>query len=164
MLPGIISLPGLIRSFGETIISSATGTKIGNMTAGGGLAAIFDDATSQAQASCGQVSVSNSGYNNTCGKDWGAGVTKTISRFVLYAPNDNNILGSAGGTTVKLQGSQDNSTWTDLYTSGTIGTTGSVTDVNSGITTTTAYRYHRINGNGNGTNTFAIAEIVFYEQ
>lgn len=147
----------------ERLVPAGTGTTIGNAIAGGGLAAAFDSTTSQVQASCAQVSISNTGYNNTVGKNWGAGNNKRITHFKFYAPSDNNILGAAGGTTVKLQGSNDGSTWTDLYTSGTVGTTGTIVDVTTGINTSAVYQYHRINGSGNGINTFAIAELVFYE-
>lgn len=141
------------------------GTNIGNMTDAGGLAAAFDGTTSQAQAASAQIGVSNSGYNNTVGKDWGAGVSKVLRKVVIYAPNDAAILGAAGTTTVKVQGSNDNSSWTDLYTSGSIGGSGTSTtiDNNSGLIVTTAYRYHRINGNGNGSNAFAVAEVQFFE-
>jgi hypothetical protein len=57
-------------------------------------------------------------------------------------------LGGAGGSTFKLQGSQNNSSWNNVYTSGMVGTTGTVVDVTSGIDTSTAYRYHRIDING----------------
>lgn len=161
-MPGILNALMMRSSAATTtIISQATGTQIGDMTSYGGLAAAFDGVTSTAQTSgCGK-SISSSGYNNTVGKQWSS--AKTISRFTFYAPNDNNILGAAGGTTVKLQGSNDGSAWTDLYTSGTVGTTGTTVDVTTGITTTTAYTYHRLNINGNGTNTVSIAELVFYE-
>ena len=148
-------------------IAQATGTAIGNMTSGGGLATSFDSTTSQAQAaSSGGTAFSISGYNNTVGKDWGSGNTKTILQYKVWGPSDANILGGGGGTTCKLQGSTDNfsSSIVDL-TSGDSFPTGSGQSINitSGITTTTAYRYHRVNCNGNGSNTIAYAEVQFFE-
>jgi hypothetical protein len=157
--------PALVSGF-QVQVPQATGSTIGGMTAGGGLAAAFDGTTSQTQAACCQIAVSQSGYgtNNTVGKDWGAGVTRTISRIKLWGPSDNNVLGAAGGTTLKLQGSLDNVTWVDLYTSGTIlGSSGASVDVTTGITIANAYRYHRMIGSGNGTNAMALAEVQFFE-
>lgn len=146
------------------IISGGTGTNIGDMTAGGGLAEAFNGTTSVSQGSCCKKAPSTSGYNNSVGKDWGVGNTKTITRFTMYGPTDASFV---GGTTAnyKLQGSTDNFSGSivDLY-SGTTGSgNGQVIDVTSGITTSTAYRYHRVIFNGNGTDTAAIAELQLYE-
>jgi hypothetical protein len=69
--------------------------------------------------------------------------------------------------TLKLQGSTDNfsSSTVDLYTSGTLTpTTNYVKDVQTGITTTTAYRYHRIyfTAAGGAPDTY-VAELEFTE-
>ena len=133
------------------------------MTARGGLAAAFDGVTSQPYTACCAADLSVVGYNNTCGKDWGASVVYTIDQFTLYAPSDNAGMGGAGGTTIKLQGSNDNTNWTDLYTTATeLATAGSSVTVSSGITTSTAYRYHRFNMNGDGTHDVFLAEVLFY--
>jgi hypothetical protein len=146
-------------------ISTAGKTKIGSMTDGGGLAAGFDGTTSQTQAGSAQKSISVSGFNNTLGVDWGSGVTNTVCRFKVFGPSDNNILGAAGGTNIKLQGSTDNfsSSIVDLKASTAFPTgSGQSLDVTSGITTTTAYRYHRLIGEGNGSNGYAIAELQLF--
>lgn len=148
----------------STVVAGATGTAIGDMTGGGGLAAAFNGTTSQIFSSGAYKAASAAGYNNTVGKDWGSGNTKTIARFVVYASNDYGVLGVGGGSSVKLQGSNNGSAWTDLYTSGTVLTAGGTTlDVSSGIDTSTAYRYHRLNVNGNGSNSVDVVELVFYE-
>lgn len=150
----------------QTIVPGATGTPIGNAIVGGGLAAAFDGNTNKTQAQGSELGTSNSGYNNTIGKDWGSGNTKTISRFLIYGPSDATVVNSVA-TNCKLEGSTDNfaSSIVLLATTATIPGSGysSLTDTNSGITTTTAYRYHRINCNGNGTNGFSVAQVVFYE-
>lgn len=150
----------------NTQISTSGKTPIGTMTENGGLAAAFDGTTSQANtASAAFAAVPAAGYTaNNVGIDWGSGVTKTVVEFRLWAPNNTAVNGGGGGATIKLQGSPDNSAWTDLYTSGTVLSSASSTlTVNSGITTTTAYRYHRIAINGNGTNGVLMAEVQFYE-
>lgn len=137
------------------------GTNIGDLTAGGGLAAAFDGTTSQAGTSSARKSVSASGYNNTVGKDWGSGQTRNIARVRVYGPNNEAfLLGNA--SSFKLQGSNDNTNWDDLYTQATTTATAEVFNITSGITSGN-YRYHRINLNGNGANSCSIAEVEFYE-
>ena len=154
----------------STQISQGAGTPIGNMTSGGGLAAAFDGNTSQAQSvgarSSNGGASSFSGYNNTIGKDWGVDTFKIIDRFKFWGPNDNNVLGAQGTIDFKLQGSNDNSNWTDLYTAtGVSSPSGStVVDVTSGIATSSGFRFHRANFNGNGSNGLGIAELQFWER
>lgn len=154
----------IVATVAGGVISTSGKTKIGNLTSGGGLAAAFDGTTSQAYASSANISTSNSGYNNTIGVDWGVGVTKTVVGFKLWSTSDFGLNGGAGAAAVKLQGSNDNSAWTDLFTSpgSVLATGGSTYEVTSGITAG-AYRYHRINGNGNGSNGMGLAEVQFSE-
>lgn len=151
----------------SALVSGATGTALGNMTANGGLAAAFNGTTSQTQAASCAKGISDSGYANYVGKDWGAGNTKIISGFNVYGPNDTNILGAAGGTNIKLQGSSDNfsSSVVDLIAAIAFPT-GSSQSLNTitGIDMSTAYRYHRLVINGNGSNTAAVAELIFTER
>lgn len=147
----------------QTQLSTSGKTLIGDYTVNGGLSAAFDGVTNQASSASATKATSTSGYNNTIGVDWGVGNSNIVARFIITAPNNSALLGGGGGSTVKLQGSNDNSTWVDLYTTGTVlATSGSSIDVSSGITTSTAYRYHRINVNGNGTNGSFIAEVQFF--
>jgi hypothetical protein len=140
------------------------GTNIGGMTAGGGLAAAFDGITSQGSATSAGSSGAPSGYGNSTsvGKDWGSGVTKTVTSFSCWSPNDTGFLGSTTAVGIKLQGSSDGSAWTDLYAGTTPSGTAATVNVTSGITLT-AYRYHRITINGNGVNNTYLAEVKFYE-
>ncbi|AKR55694.1 Flagellar hook-length control protein FliK [Devosia sp. H5989] len=161
------SVPGLLKpTIAGGFISPSGKTKLGNMTGGGGLAAAFDGVTSQGFAAGASLNPSASGFANTLGIDWGVGVTKTVNRFRVYGPNDLNILGGGGGTTLKLQGSTDNfaSSIVDLTSSLSFPTgTSQSLDVTAGITTTTAYRYHRVIFTGNNTNAIYVAEVQFYE-
>ena len=148
-----------------TLIPQGNGTAIGNMTALGGLAAAFDGVPSQASASGAGIGTSVNGFGNTIGKNWGAGVVHLVTKAVIYGPNDANINGGGGGCNFKMQGSTDNSTWTDL--TGVLafptGSSQSVTLLKSAITVTAAYQYHRMNFSGNGTNGLFVAEVQFYE-
>jgi hypothetical protein len=117
-------------------------------------------------ASCARttaVGASVSGYSNALGKQWSS--PKTITRYDIYGPNNENFFnGGNGGTTSKLQGSNDGSAWTDLTTGDTLpGGNSATASVTSGIDVSAAYLYHRVNLNGNGTNTLNVAEVVFYE-
>jgi hypothetical protein len=122
-------------------IAQGTGTRIGDMTNVGGLAAAFDGVTSQAQtvgaASSGATS---SGY---LGKDWGAGNTHVVGKFVAYASTDAGFAGAGGTITLFLEGSNDGSGWTNLFTSPGFPTSaGLVKTFTSaeGINVSTAYR------------------------
>lgn len=150
----------------QTMITAATGTVINlNMNGGGGASAAFDGTTNQDAASGAATTASGasvSGYNNALGKNWGAGVLRVITRFTIYGPNNNNILAGGGGTTFKLQGSNDNSSWTDLTSALSFPTgIGQSVDTTTGMATS-AWQYHRVNFNGNGTNTMFVAEIQFF--
>jgi hypothetical protein len=154
-----------IAAYSDNLRSSGTNT--GTFTANGGLAAAFDGNTNQPNASSAKVSVPAAGYNTAViGKDWGAGVTKTITAVRLFSQNDGGFVGgTTNALTFKLQGSNDNSAWTDLTSAITGPATGAGTliSVTSGITTTTAYRYHRINVNANGADNYYMCELEFYE-
>lgn len=146
-----------------TIIAGGTGTAIGNMSGGGGLAAGFDGTTSQTSAA-GARGLGGLA-SAQIGKDWGSGTTKTITRLVTHCPNDDGYRGDAAAIGYSLQGSPDNSAWTTLF-SGTLpaGLNQGATTVNTAsIDTSTAYRYHRVNLTGNSINALNIAEVQFYE-
>jgi hypothetical protein len=143
---------------GQTLISGGTGTIIGTQTSAG----LWDGSNTTGQTS-------GSGTNDWAGKDWGVGNTKTITGYGAW--NNENTYGfNVGGShiEIKLQGSTDNfsSSIVDL------GTTGSVVDGTglsypyhieklTGITTTTAYRYHRIYFNN--TTDIRWSELELYD-
>ena len=144
----------------------SSGTNIGGMTANGGLAGAFDGVVNAAAASAVSPSAV-SGYvtTNAVGKDWGAGVTKTIVAFTANSPTDAAFRGDAVAVGFKLQGSTDNfsSSVVDLYSGTTPAGTAASLSVSSGIDTSTAYRYHRFVINGNGTNNTFVGELGLYE-
>ena len=164
-MSGILNTLLRISSSGGTpaVISGGTGTAIGNMTGGGGLAVGFDGNTSQIDTA-GPTRAADVG--NTIGKDWGSGNTKTITSIDVWAPSNTRFNGSSGqasGFTFKIQGSSDNSTFTDLGSfSGTQSGLNQVVTVTA-TTTTTAYRYHRITCDITSLvgGYFAVSELKF---
>jgi len=136
----------------ETQITNTSGfTKIGDMTEQGGLAAAFDGTTSAAFAASASKTVTGT-TDSTIGIDWGAGVAKTIDRFVCYGANGASSVWFQNGTgtsiTVRLEGSNDNTNWMTLYT-GTINNSnssaGPFDSTSSGsVDTSAGYRYHRL--------------------
>ena len=131
-------------------VAQGTGTAIGDMTdatAGNTLAASFDG-----------VQVSIDGVNSSSkrgsvtsayvGKDWGAGTTRRIVRYKTWDVTNAGYGDDTAEVTLKLFGSDtapSNPTdGTELHTSGAFNSTvaSQPQDFTSGITTTTAYRYH----------------------
>ncbi len=150
-----------------TLIDASAETKIGDMTGAAGLAAAYDGVVnSYGGGAVSQTTADTAGpaYN---GIDWGDGVTKTLTRCIVYSPSDNTMQpGGANNITVVLQGSTDNFSGSivDLGTL-VIGTSVANTAYEiTGLTTTTAYRYHRIKISSSGAaGVLVLAEIGFYE-
>ena len=145
------------------------GSNVGDMTAAGGLAAGFDGTTSQAHAA------SAKGANDTgtsfLGKDHGSGVAKTITKYELFAPSDSGFDGDSGGSTITVSLRGSNSTpsiggGTQLHTDNFSDSTGLTKTYTSGITTSTAYRYHWVEVATNTTNSGQkhgrLAELKLY--
>ena len=158
---------------GEAIVNQGTnlkalGTNIGTLTSGGGLASAFDGNTSQTYDASAYIAGTGQ-LSGTIGKDWGVGVTKKVGGLKLYSPSNSGFTSNSANTfTFKFQASQDNSTWVDLYTSGTIVDSNSlVISIDSGIDTSTAYRYHRVQLNDSvadgASHVIAISELDLYE-
>jgi len=155
----------------STLIPRTDGTTIGDMTFQGGLAAAFDGNANQDHTQSARGAANTN--NTTCGKDWGVGVTHTIDRYTVTGMNLDNT-GSFNALenlsyTITLQGSNDNSNWTNLYTDNFTTTSGTgppqTRDITSGIDTSTAYRYHRLRFTSNGAvNEQYCAELEFYQQ
>lgn len=137
----------------QTQIAQGTGTIIGDMTSSGGNAASFDSNTNQAHGSC-----SYKGANTTdgyVGKDWGAGNDKILTGFRAYSSNTRGFT-QAGGTENIVLRLYGKATAPSGPTDGTLlGTISAFANANSlltkemlsGLTTTTAYRYHILNVN-----------------
>lgn len=153
-----------------TIIPGATGTSVGDLTNNGGLAAVFNDNTTQNFSSSGKApSTAGRGH---AGKNWSS--AKTITRYVAYSPSDLGFDGNAAHTfTISLYGSNSApSAWTGTDFGGTqLATTSGIAygnatvhDKTTGITTTTAYDYHWLMFVASaGSANIYVAEIDFYE-
>lgn len=144
---------------------TSVATPLGNMTSAGALAIAFDGMTNEVAAICPQATTPGGAttYGPNIGSDWGVGVTKTVTRFTLYAPtNDSFITGNVAGN-VKLQGSANASSWTDLTADIALPTTtGATLNVQAGITITTAYRYHRVIFASGAALVAAVAQVQFF--
>lgn len=150
----------------ETVVPQGTGTAIGDMTAGGGLAAAFDGNTAQSNAAtCYEPASGVIGY---VGKDWGAGVTKVISKAVSYPSQSVNtytldVGATSSNVTWTVQGSTDNfgSSIVSLGTLTAANNSGPVTITCSG---STAYRYARLKTDTTAAGgSCCTAEVYFYE-
>ena len=144
-----------------TLIAQGTGTPIGNMTAGGGLAAAFDgdienyNAGAQANATSGNI-----------GKDFGSSVTKTITGVVVKMLGNVTIDGGAAAETMTLtvQRSDNGTDFTTVYTeSGISVAAGAIVTRRDGFTNTAAARYARISVSHSGGAETHISELEFYE-
>lgn len=149
-------------------VDRTAGTRIGNLTNGGGLAAAFDGTTSQASTLCALINTGTRtiGY---AGKDWGVGVTKRLSGFIAYGSSDQGL--NQIGTdlaTVELQGSNDNfaAETVTLGTASAANAAGVVITKLTGITGG-SYRYHRLKvtsaSASTATDNKQFAEVKFYE-
>jgi len=149
------------------------GGNTGNMTLNAGVNAAFDSVTNKRAEMCAALSVSNSSFQNTVGKNWSAdpsgtsltitstvsAVTHVVESFTLYAPNDRPFLNSATGVTgFHLEGSANGATWTTIYSSSTAGGAGET--ITATTTSATFYQYHRIAIQGDGVSAVAIAQAI----
>lgn len=172
LTPLLLLLPGTTEPYPFTAmysartqvqVSQSAGAAIGNMTAGAGLAAAFDGDTNETQATSAQGTVVGAN-TNTIGKDWGDGVFRIITGIRVIGPTDNAIANT--GMEITLRGSTDNFVGSNVNL-GTVGrTTGASNDIVqsfSGFTTSTAYRYHRIEIVETGAYADAVAELEFFE-
>ena len=156
--PNYYANPG---SFSQ--IAQGTGTIIGDMTNNGGTAAAFDGTTSQGAGAAAAKGASQ-GY---VGKDWGSGNSYIITKFSYWASTDQGITNGSSGR-IRLFGSNSSpanaTAGTALYDSGTVtDSNGYTLTVTSGITTTTAYRYHWLCIDSDGSASVYCAEAQFFE-
>lgn len=150
------------------------GGNIGNMTLNAGVNAAFDGNMNKRAQYCAALSISNSSFQNTVGKNWDADpsgtsltiastvpvLTHAISSVTLVAPNDSKFLNSATGITgYHIDGSANNATWTTIISGTTAGTVGEI--ITASTTSATFYQYHRAAIQGDGISAVAIAQAVF---
>ena len=156
----------------QTLIAYNTGTAIGDMTGGAGIAAGFDNNTAQSWSN----SAANAGAQGVAvtesylGKDWGAGVVRTITGFKHFSTTNDgtNSSGSnTSGSSVTLYGHSSN----DIATATNLG---GLTGLNfremsttysklTGLTTSTAYRYHWLKFEVGSNGSMFSSEVQFYD-
>ena len=148
----------------QTQISQSTGTAGFNGSYGTSteqqIKAVDDDLT---------AGTSGTGGDDQFGRDWGSGVTKTITGFKVHT-RDTSYGFNVGAGTIRFvcAGSTDNSTWVDIGDTGVVSDVTGLADGTSnislltGFTTTTAYRYHRVKFTGVVTD-LRLSQLYFYE-
>lgn len=146
----------------QTQVPQAAGTPTGNMTSGGGLASAFDgdvenyNAGAQRNATSGNI-----------GKDFGSGVTKTITGVVVKMLGNASVDGGAGTETMTLtvERSDNGTDFTEIFTESSISVAaGAVITRLSGFSNTAAARYARISISHSGGAETHVAELEFYEE
>jgi hypothetical protein len=177
---GIGSLGGALHDYsgkylhnpGSATVGIGIGTPIGNMTQGGGLTAAFNGIASQAMNAGAYTNGSQTpserryGY---IGKDWGAGVSKTITGFTITGSSDHGFKENSNPTVIcTLMGSNTNDPLTATVIGGADGVTdsaGLVISKLSGLPSTPSYRYHwvRIDTAADGGENVNCAELTFEE-
>lgn len=151
----------------SALIPQASGTAIGSMTSGGGLAASFDGNKSQLETAC-SWSGQPGPLTGYVGKDWGAGVTYTITSVKAWGSNNRGFANSFTCTvTLTVQGSTDNfsSSIVDLGSTSFVGDdwVSPLKIITS--SSTTAYRYHRlkiVSTTTGGVDDIQCCELEFY--
>lgn len=154
------------------------GSRIGNLTGGGGINAAFDgNASKPAWMSATNASVSNSSYNNYVGINWSginypANITLTssiappvirhsLTSFTITAPNDRSFLGTTA-TNYLIQSSPTNThiygAWTTVSSGTTAGTAG---ETITGACTGGNTQFHRVAFLGDQTNYVSVAQVKF---
>jgi hypothetical protein len=153
---------------GQTLIDQGDGTEIGDMGFGTSGAA-FDTTTSQA-AHNGVSRTNVQQADAYVGKDWGAGVTKTVNGVKVWGASNAGYWSATPTVVLELYGSNSapsSSTNGTLIKTLDTFTDTAVTDARdyTGDTfdTDTAYRYHWLRINGSTTDFAYLAELEFYE-
>jgi hypothetical protein len=172
MVNELIGFAAQPRVLTAQVIPGATGTNIGDMTAGGGLAAAFNGNTNQAETACANKAGVASGAYAYVGKDYGAGTEKIIQQARTWPSNDwgyNGNEATVGTPTITLSMYAKNSAPANA-TDGTLLATTTRGDSQTGpdtLTSTdqvTAWRYVWIAITHNGTtNAVDCAEVEFTE-
>ena len=133
-------------TYNPALLSTTGLTKIGNLTAAGGLAAAFDGDEDQTQA----LGAYNSGTaEGFVGVDWGSGVTKVITTISIISSDNEgwDAASNSGLYDFTLQGSSDNFSASIIDLGETLGAAEGGTSKQTVVVTATtlaAYRYHRV--------------------
>jgi len=151
------------------------GTRIGNLTGGGGINAAFDGNPYKPAYLSANNTISNSSYNNYVGINWTGNpnvlnlpsslqapvIRHSLTSFTAYAPNDRGFLGSAVTSYVVQTAAVDLplwGVWTTISSGTTSGSAGESITANCAGETT---QFHRIAFLGDQLNYVAVAQVQF---
>ncbi len=149
------------------------GSRIGNLTGGGGINAPFDGNVNKQSWLCANNTISNSSYNNYVGINWTGNVsqlsmpssllpptiTHTVTSFTAYAPLDRGFLGSQVTSYVVQTSAIGDATWGSWTTISSGTTSGVAGESISGDCTGSKEQFHRIAFLGDQLNYVAIAQL-----
>jgi hypothetical protein len=149
------------------------GSRIGNLTLGGGLDAAFSGSPNKKFDWCANLANSVSSFQNYVGVNWAGDIsnittpaslappiqTNIAAGFTIVAPSDRPFLNS-GPAPYRFEASADNTFWTSLFSSTTAGSNGEkITITSSSLSNSGYYQFHRINFQGDGINSIGIAQL-----
>lgn len=149
-------------------ISQSKGSSIGDLTTGGGLAALFDGTTNKAAASCAQAT----GEPKYGGKNYSVDGAERISQVLVHGSNDEGYLsGSNANVTFELCAMHTAPSAADDAGRTVLGTLGPSADTGnesagrpiSSSDTATAWEYVWVRFNSAaGTDFWRIAQLIFH--
>ena len=161
-----------------TLIPQNAGTAIGSMTSSGGLAAAFDGNKSQTSGQ-GARKIGAGSYGHHVGKNYGSGVTYSVTQMKVTNVTDEGLLSEAASNSehrMRLEYSDNGSSWSVAWTSQdsftrqsnvSLGTTVTIDGATAStganvIDTSGAHQYWRMNIKGNTSNGTNVAEVEFF--
>ncbi len=156
------------------------GSRIGNLTSGGGINAAFDGVINKPSwVSAANLTVSDSSYGNYVGINWQGninpyGLPSEIDPPVLehsllsvnvYAPTDRGILNGVA-TTLAVQASPTGGSlyaeWTTITTQATTGSAGESYEITiSSTMTNPTSQFHRVAVLGDGSGYVSLSQVQF---
>jgi hypothetical protein len=153
------------------------GSRIGNLSLGGGINAAFDGQINKPSWVSAASGISNSSYSNYVGINWQGytggtpadvappALQHTLTSVSVYAPTDRGIL-NGSATTLAVQASPTDTTlfaaWTTIATQATTGNAGeSYTITITSTMTNPASQFHRVAVLGDGVGYVSLAQVQF---
>lgn len=154
-----------LTSTTDRSIGRLEGSLIGDMVGAGdfrlaeGLGAAFDG-RKELNAPYAYKTVGSGTATGTVGKSWGR--TRVVTGYEVTATESRGFVNSGASFTIKLQGSDNGTSWSDLHTStqSQVGGVETITNRNLGIST--GYKYHRLEI-ASPTATVRVGELQFFE-
>jgi hypothetical protein len=125
-----------------TPVNASGAALSGNMMSGAALSTVFDGNINKAEVSTAYLQGTGALTSNIV-VDFGAGNAQTINAFQIYAPSDTSFTNNTVNLIIRISGSNDGSTYSDLYVE-----PSTLYDIAASLlrtfTNSTAYRYLRI--------------------